>query len=48
MHLIKLVYCLRSSLATYYEKIIAHNEVGRAIASAVRNGINLADKTTIF
>ena len=31
-----------------YEKIIAYNEVGRAIVCAVRNGIESVDKITIY
>ena len=30
------------------KKIIAYNEVGRAIVSAVRNGIESVDKITIL
>ena len=41
---------LRSSLITSpnMKKIIAYNEVGRAIVSAVRNGIESVDKITIL
>ena len=34
--------------STNTKKIIAYNEVGRAIVSAVRNGINSVDKITIL
>ena len=46
----KITIGLRSSLITSpnMKKIIAYNEVGRAIVSAVRNGIESVDKITIL
>ena len=46
----KITIGLRSSLITSpnMKKIIAYNEVGRAIVSAVRNGIESVDKITII
>ena len=46
----KITIGLRSSLITSsnMKKIIAYNEVGRAIVSAVKNGINSVDKITIL
>ena len=46
----KITIGLRSSLITSpnMKKIIAYNEVGRAIVSAARNGIESVDKITIL
>ena len=46
----KITIGLRSTLITSpnMKKIIAYNEVGRAIVSAVRNGIESVDKITIL
>ena len=46
----KITIGLRSSLITSpnMKKIIAYNEIGKAIVSAVRNGIESVDKITIL